>query len=341
MGIQEVKADDNSQEVVINEGFDNGTTPPQGWDFNGIDSIYTDIYGTKAPALKFDKTGDFVTTQQLVNPSVITCWIKGQGTDDNSYLKVEEYNDRHWTLIENVKPIPKDRTQLEYPLTNDVTKVRFTYYKVQGDLAFDDVKVVADDVPVERLVLNNTDRTITIGNTTTLTATVYPDYATNKDLIWESSDPKVAIVDNGLVRGMSEGYATITVTSYSDPDVKTTRNIHVTRAGITQIKNLKVDTDNDGNPDFYELSTTLTIEGRISADFRTSAVNQMDETIYVQDATGGIRVVGVTDNLALGKEVKVTGKVIFDDGEAKFFTSSPSLASSMLSFVDNSVGTTC
>ena len=53
-----------------------------------------------------------------------------------------------------------------------------------------------------------------IGETCQLEAIVTPDDATDKTVIWTSSDPSVAAVsDNGFVTAVSEGIATITVTT--------------------------------------------------------------------------------------------------------------------------------
>lgn len=53
-----------------------------------------------------------------------------------------------------------------------------------------------------------------IGNTTTLEATITPSDATNKNVTWSSSNESVAKIDeNGVVKGIATGTATITVTT--------------------------------------------------------------------------------------------------------------------------------
>lgn len=47
----------------------------------------------------------------------------------------------------------------------------------------------------------------------TLTATLFPETATNKNVIWSSSDKAVATVENGVVMPYAKGVTTITVTS--------------------------------------------------------------------------------------------------------------------------------
>jgi formylglycine-generating enzyme required for sulfatase activity len=62
--------------------------------------------------------------------------------------------------------------------------------------------------------LNNTAFTLIVGRTETLTATVNPANAVNKDIIWSSDKSEVATVDEtGKVTAMAVGTATITVTT--------------------------------------------------------------------------------------------------------------------------------
>ena len=69
-------------------------------------------------------------------------------------------------------------------------------------------------VAVESVSLDKTELSLEVGATETLTATVHPDNATKKDVIWTSSDPAVATVDEeGKVTAVAEGTATITAIS--------------------------------------------------------------------------------------------------------------------------------
>ena len=72
----------------------------------------------------------------------------------------------------------------------------------------------AANVPVTSVSLDKTSLELTEGGTDTLTATITPNNATNKNVTWESSNTSVATVDaNGLVTAVSAGTATITVTA--------------------------------------------------------------------------------------------------------------------------------
>lgn len=64
---------------------------------------------------------------------------------------------------------------------------------------------------VEGIQLNKSSDTVYVGKTTNLTANVLPNNATNKNVIWSSSDSNIATVNSkGVVTGKNEGTAIIT-----------------------------------------------------------------------------------------------------------------------------------
>ena len=71
-----------------------------------------------------------------------------------------------------------------------------------------------DPTEVSGVSLDKTEATINVGNTLTLNATVTPSTASNKNVIWSSSDTVVATVSNtGVVTGVGPGTATIAATT--------------------------------------------------------------------------------------------------------------------------------
>ena len=84
------------------------------------------------------------------------------------------------------------------------------------------------DDEVTSVVLNQTELTMKPDDTIQLTATVYPTNATNKKLIWTSSNGDVAMVtDDGFVLAMAEGEADITATSAENSSIKAVCHIKV------------------------------------------------------------------------------------------------------------------
>lgn len=80
-----------------------------------------------------------------------------------------------------------------------------------GKTATCEVTVSAKVYPVTEVTLNKTSYEMTEGDEFTLTATVNPENATNKNVSWSSSNTSVATVDNGKVTALTTGTATITV----------------------------------------------------------------------------------------------------------------------------------
>ncbi len=84
------------------------------------------------------------------------------------------------------------------------------------------------DIPVTGISLDKSSLTLNENETYSLTATVTPEDATNKEVTWTSSNTDVATVsDSGLVTAVSAGSATITVTT-KDGGYSATCNVTVT-----------------------------------------------------------------------------------------------------------------
>ena len=72
----------------------------------------------------------------------------------------------------------------------------------------------ASGAEVEGVTLDPAKLTLLVGKSDTLTATVLPETATNRDVTWTSNDPNIATVDeNGNVTAVKAGKTTITVTT--------------------------------------------------------------------------------------------------------------------------------
>ena len=81
-------------------------------------------------------------------------------------------------------------------------------------------------VPVSGIVFNTDKKYVTDDTPFELDATIYPEDASDQDLIWESSDPSVISVDeNGTVTPIKNGTATITA---YDSEMKVSASCEVT-----------------------------------------------------------------------------------------------------------------
>jgi uncharacterized protein YjdB len=88
---------------------------------------------------------------------------------------------------------------------------------------------LSGDTKVTAVTFSDQIVTIGIGGTKTLTATVYPNDAKDKTLIWKSSNTNVATVNNsGVVTGIAIGDATITAETVDGSNKSATCTVKVT-----------------------------------------------------------------------------------------------------------------
>lgn len=98
---------------------------------------------------------------------------------------------------------------------------------------------VANTVPVTSVTLNRSSLSLEEGHSASLSATICPDNATNKNINWTSSNNCVATVCNGIVTAVSKGSARITATAtdgsgYCDCcTVSVTGNVLVTNISVS------------------------------------------------------------------------------------------------------------
>lgn len=95
------------------------------------------------------------------------------------------------------------------------------------------VTVTTTSVAVQGVTLNQTAKTIEVGGTYQLAATIAPANATNQNVTWKSSDPTIAMVSSsGLVTGITAGDAKVTVTT-EDGNFQATCVVTVTATSVS------------------------------------------------------------------------------------------------------------
>lgn len=89
---------------------------------------------------------------------------------------------------------------------------------------FADATAVYD---VSAVTLDNTELSLAVGKTATLTATCTPDTAEDLTVTWGSSDESVATVTDGVVTAVAAGTAVITATSNDETAISATCTVTV------------------------------------------------------------------------------------------------------------------
>lgn len=114
-------------------------------------------------------------------------------------------------------------------------------------------------VPVTGVKLNTETLELFTSNTATLTATVQPGNATNKNVTWSSNNAEVATVENGKVTAKAAGTATITVTT-EDVGKTATCVVQVRKPATVEASgstNISFTTDRDE----FTLTATVQVNG--------------------------------------------------------------------------------
>ena len=100
-----------------------------------------------------------------------------------------------------------------------------------------------DMVSVTEIALDKTSLTIEEGTSSTLTASVMPLNAQNKNLEWKSSNTNVATVTDGIIKAVGVGTANITVVSTDGSNITATCKVTVTAKGNKPNDDVEPSTD--------------------------------------------------------------------------------------------------
>lgn len=101
------------------------------------------------------------------------------------------------------------------------------------------VTVNSKAVSVESVSLDRKDLALTVGESATLTATVFPSNATDKNVRWTSTNTSVVSVVNGKVTALKVGSATVTVTTH---DGVRTASCRVTvKSKVVSVESVRLD----------------------------------------------------------------------------------------------------
>ncbi|MCL2065547.1 MAG: Ig-like domain-containing protein [Candidatus Cloacimonetes bacterium] len=100
-----------------------------------------------------------------------------------------------------------------------------------------DSNPVNPHIPVENIILSDTQISLEVGESRKLVATIYPENATNQQIVWSSNDDDVVIVSqDGVVEAISDGTATISVTTV-DGNVTVECSVYINSSDVFFVLN--------------------------------------------------------------------------------------------------------
>ncbi len=183
----------------------------------------------------------------------------------------------------------------------------------------------AETTPVESVIVTPDTALMYVGDTIELTAIVYPEDATNKSIIWSSSDENVATVDQqGVVTAVGKGEATITAESVDGPSATCAVTVNEVEIQYSISLNASQATLSIGET-FQLIATLNPSDDEATMEWKSSdsEVATVDANGLVTAVSGGIASITVEANGASATcEVtvnKLTQEIIweqnFDDAE--------------------------
>lgn len=196
---------------------------------------------------------------------------------------------------------------------------------INGSKATCKVIVSSSYIPVKGINLNKTTTNVLIGNSETLTYTITPQDATNKDVIWTSDNPSVATVENGVVVAKKTGTAIITVSSHgyratckvNVVDTVKLKNISLNQSNITlkerETTNLNI-TFNPSNATNKKVTWKSSNNNIVTVDSqgKITAINPGSAIITVVSNDGGYVATSQVTVEAISKKVT---SVVLDKNE--------------------------
>lgn len=160
-------------------------------------------------------------------------------------------------------PIAEGRSTFTITATNN-------YGSDDKELTLTIGKIAVIGVSLDKKTLNLTE-----GKNETLIATVKPDNATNKNVIWESSDPNVVTVDkSGNVTAKKAGKATITVKT-ENGNFMDTCEVTVMHGNMTYTAANAPTCTADGNTEYWTCESC----GQYFSDVNGTTEIQLEDTV--------------------------------------------------------------
>ncbi len=213
------------QNLVNNPGFETGDF--SGWWPQDKEIVTDDVFeGTYSAKITGGNVGQPIDVEPSAtyDISIANKLLSGsqaglvfQTIPGYKWLKTVNLNNAEWT---------ETRSSITIPDT--VSRINVFISGPTGNIVLVDNVTLIKKIPVTGISVSPTSLTLQMGEGSTLNATIFPEEATNKDIIWTSSHPSVATVDNqGFVTTIERGTTMIIATSAFDATVADTAIVDV------------------------------------------------------------------------------------------------------------------
>lgn len=157
-----------------------------------------DTYGTGSEKLRLDKTSVTLEVGETIKVNIT----------DNPLNETVTWS----SLNPSVATVTNDGTI--NALAPGQTKIVATGEETSAEVSVKVVPIGGEKIYVDSLSFTNTNETLRVGQSKRLVPTISPADATNKGLVWSSSNNQVATVDeSGDVVALNEGSVVITATT--------------------------------------------------------------------------------------------------------------------------------
>ena len=190
------------------------------------------------------------TNQSVTAGNTATFTVAATGENLSYQWQQSTDNGNSWTNIDSANAA-------EYATGQTTTSMNGYQYRCvvinsAGSVTSNAVTLTvnAATVSVTGVSLDKITLELFTGNTATLTATVHPDNATNKDVTWSSDNADVATVDNGTVTAVGAGEATITVTT-EDGSKTATCQVTVLHSNLKYFERKEASCTEPGNIEYW------------------------------------------------------------------------------------------
>ena len=159
-------------------------------------------------------------------------------------------------------------------------------------------------INVTDIQLDSTEAYLQVGDTFKINAYIYPDNATNKNILYSSSNTEVATIDeNGMISAFKEGNSVITVTSEENSLIKKECNLIV----VSRMEDSEIHFDSSLILNGLEVSGISFLENKVSdikqkitTNYEIQIVNSKNEVLDDNKIiTTGTKIQVKNDNLIL------------------------------------------